>query len=60
MIENTMQTNRSYQTVPTDSTQAVQQPPEDQAGLSDSQVQLSQASSSTKRTAPGRMPLFRK
>jgi hypothetical protein len=58
MTENTMPTNKGHQSEPADSEQAVPQASQDQAELSDSQVQLSQAPSSTTCTAPGRKPLF--
>jgi hypothetical protein len=58
MTENTMPTNRDPETEPTDPEQATQQAPQDQMGSLDSQAQPRQSGSSTKRTAPGRMPLF--
>jgi hypothetical protein len=59
MTENTMSTNRGDQTEPTDSERAVQQALQDQADLSDLQMQMSQADASSKHTARGRKPLFR-
>jgi hypothetical protein len=58
MTENTMPTNTGHQSEPTDSEPAVPQPSQDQAELSDSELQLTQAPSSTTCTAPGRKPLF--
>jgi hypothetical protein len=58
MTENTMPTNRGHESEPTDSEQAVPQASQDQADLSDLQVQLNQTRSSTTCTAPGRKPLF--
>ena len=58
MTENTMPTNTGYQTEPTDSEQAAPQASQDQAELSDSELQVTQAPSPTRCTAPGRKPLF--
>jgi hypothetical protein len=59
MTEKITWTNRDHQSEPTGSEQSVQQAPQNQADLSDSQMQMSQAGSSAKLTAPGRKPLFR-
>jgi hypothetical protein len=59
MNEKETRTNRNHQSEPTGSEQAVQQGLQDQANLSDSQMQMSQAGSSTKLAALGRKPLFR-
>jgi len=55
---NTVETNREPPTDSIDAEQAAPQAPQHQAGLSDSQLQLRQPGSSTKRAAPGRTPLF--
>jgi hypothetical protein len=51
MTENTMPTNTGHQSEPTDSEPAVPQAAQDQAELSDSELQLTQAPSSTTCTA---------
>jgi hypothetical protein len=58
MTENTMPTNTGHQSEPTDSEPAVPQASQDQAGLSDSELQVTWTPSSTTCTAPGRKPLF--
>ena len=58
MTANKTETNRDPPTELIDPEQAVPQAPQHQAGLSESQMQLNQPGSSTKRTAPGRTPLF--
>ena len=58
MTENTMPTNKGHQSEPADSEQAVSQASQDQAELLDSELQVTEAPSSTTCTAPGRKPLF--
>ena len=58
MTENTMPTNTGHQSEPTDSEPAVPQASQDQAELSDSELQVTRTPSSTTCTAPGRKPLF--
>jgi hypothetical protein len=58
MTASTTETNRDPPTESIDPEQAVPQAPQHRAGLSDSQMQSSQPGSPTKRTVPGRPPLF--
>ena len=60
MIESRMPTNMAPQIEPTDPDQAARQARQDPAGLSDSQMQVSQPGPWAKPAAPGRMPLFRR
>jgi len=58
MTENTMPTSTGHQSEPTDLERAVPQASQDQAELSDSELQLTHVLSSTTCAAAGRKPLF--
>ena len=58
MTKNIMPTNTGHQSEPIDSDPEVPQGSQDQAELSDSELQVTEAPSSTTCTAPGRKPLF--
>jgi len=60
MTDNTTPTEMVPETEPTDTVHVAQQARQDHAGLSDSQMQLSERGTLAKPTVPGRMPLFRR